>query len=327
MPARKSVKKTPRNPNAKKAKEYTTSYSTFRRRPQQQRSQEKVESILQAAAAIFWEVGYDAATTHAIAQRANTAVGTLYRFFPNKLALFHALEKQHRQSVDDIHARLMSPEFVQQPLAEMIRQTVETYATYFEDLGPRVVYTQYYVNPELYAQFDDAVDHSYIQRFANMLKVRNATLSISKSELIAEVCHRSFNAIFVSALKSAPTHRDHLYKELQALLVNYLQTYDNTQTYDNKYQQPECHKFDASLQLPASLSTDTQLNARQQVAVSHIQQHGHLTIKTFENICPEPSRRTLQRDLKQMIDKGLLHTTGETNQLTYHLSGHLSGHS
>ena len=67
----------------------------LRRQPKQQRSQEQIEQILQAAAAVFWEVGFDAATTHAIAAKANTAAGNLYRFFPNKLAPFHALEKQH----------------------------------------------------------------------------------------------------------------------------------------------------------------------------------------------------------------------------------------
>ncbi|MEM6424414.1 MAG: helix-turn-helix domain-containing protein, partial [Cyanobacteria bacterium P01_D01_bin.128] len=62
--------------------------SDLLRQPQQQRSQIRVEQILQAAAEVFWEKGYDVATTHDIAERAQTAVGTLYRFFPNKLAIF-----------------------------------------------------------------------------------------------------------------------------------------------------------------------------------------------------------------------------------------------
>ena len=88
--------------------------SVFRRQPQQQRSQARVEQILKAAAEVFWEVGYDAAT-HAIAQRAETAVGTLYRFFPNKLAIFHELEKRHRQGVEATHTRMMTPEFMTSP--------------------------------------------------------------------------------------------------------------------------------------------------------------------------------------------------------------------
>ncbi|MEM8505687.1 MAG: TetR family transcriptional regulator [Cyanobacteria bacterium P01_D01_bin.1] len=278
--------------------------ASIRRQPQQQRSQERVERILQAAAEIFWEAGYDAATTHAIAKRAETAVGTLYRFFPNKLAIFHALEKQHRQSVETIQSSIVTPEFMRQPLDIMIRQMVETFAEYFEDLGPRVVYTQYYLNPEMFVHFDEAVDYSFIRRLAIALRMRNATLSIETSELLAEVCHRSFNALFLSALRSDPPHRDRLYQELQALLTRYLRPYDT------------------ELSMPTITQTSTpandSLNPRQQKALSYLKIHSSLTIQTLETLCPSVSRRTLQRDLRQLIDKNLLQTKGETNQLTYH---------
>ncbi|MFK8185089.1 MAG: TetR family transcriptional regulator [Phormidesmis sp.] len=282
--------------------------SVFRRRPQQSRSQARVEAILQAAAEVFWEMGYDAATTHAIAKRANTAVGTLYRFFPNKLALFHALEKEHRLSVESLHAELMTPEFMQQSLSAMIRQMVETFADYFEALGPRVVYVQYFVAPEMFVHFDDTVDYGFIQRFAIALRMCNKSLSVPKSELIAEICHRSFNAILLSALRSSPEHRAQLYLELQALLINYLSPY-----------MPQ-----SMPQLLAVGGTDLHapqlsVNSRQQIALAYLRQHGTLTIQTFEQLCPERSRRTLQRDLKQLIQKGIVRTEGDTTQLTYRL--------
>ncbi|MEL6468366.1 MAG: TetR/AcrR family transcriptional regulator [Cyanobacteria bacterium J06623_4] len=291
--------------------------STFRNQPRQQRSRARVEQILAAAAKVFWEVGYDAATTQEIARQANTAVGTLYRFFPNKLAIFHALEKQHRQDVENIQAQLVSPEFAQLPLADMVQQTVKIFASYFEDLGSRVVYTQYYTHPELYAQFDAAVDYSYIRRFAILLRMRNPQLSIDKSELVAEICHRTFNAIFLRALGSEHHYKHQLYQELQQLLTNYLKTYDPL-TSDTT-----CHKLtDSSAQSTSTLTamdTKERLTPRQQIAFSHIQQHGRITIQTFERLCPHPSRRTLQRDLRQLIDKGLIETTGDTNQLSYRL--------
>ncbi|MEL7142087.1 MAG: TetR family transcriptional regulator [Cyanobacteria bacterium J06643_4] len=284
--------------------------SSLRRQPQQKRSQQRIEKMMTAAAELFWEVGYEATTTHAIAKRSHTAVGTLYRFFPNKLAIFHALENQHRQGVENIHAQLMTPEFVRQPLADMVQQMVETFAAYFEDVRPRVVYTQYYLSPELYAQFDESVDYGYIRRFAIALRTRNARLPIDQSELIAEVFHRTFNAIFVSALRSEPAHKQQLYQELQRLLINYLKPYDI-----------ECHKLPTAQTLQ---SESFALNARQRLALSHLKKQGQLTIKVFETLCPQSSRRTLQRDLKQLVEQGLLQATGETNQLTYHLTGALS---
>src|SRR5215470_17140150 len=47
--------------------------------------------ILDASAIMFADVGYEATTMEAIAQKADTSIGSLYQFFPNKLAVFEAL--------------------------------------------------------------------------------------------------------------------------------------------------------------------------------------------------------------------------------------------
>ena len=48
-------------------------------------------AILGASGAVFAEKGYDAATMTEIAARSNTAIGSLYRFFPTKEVLADAL--------------------------------------------------------------------------------------------------------------------------------------------------------------------------------------------------------------------------------------------
>ena len=55
--------------------------------------------------------------------------------------------------------------------------------------------------------------------------------------------------------------------------------------------------------------------------VGFLIQHGKLTIQDFEVLCPEVNRRSLQRDLKGMMDKQLIRAEGATNQLVYHLEG------
>ncbi len=59
---------------------------------------------------------------------------------------------------------------------------------------------------------------------------------------------------------------------------------------------------------------------RQAKALGHILEHGSLTIQGFERLCPEVNRRSLQRDLKVMVDVGLLVTEGETHHLLYRLA-------
>ncbi|WP_025324163.1 Fic family protein [Deferrisoma camini] len=48
------------------------------------------------------------------------------------------------------------------------------------------------------------------------------------------------------------------------------------------------------------------LSPRQAQALMHILEHGSINIREFEELCPEVNRRTLQRDLKGMVEKGLL---------------------
>ena len=59
------------------------------------------------------------------------------------------------------------------------------------------------------------------------------------------------------------------------------------------------------------------LNERQTKAIEFLLQYDRLTIQDYEALCSEVNRRSLQRDLKIMIDKELIVTEGATNQLVY----------
>src|SRR3974390_2228618 len=65
--------------------------TTVARTPKRARGKQRVAELLQAAAAVFAEKGYEAATMTEIAERAGAAIGSLYQFFPSKEALAEAL--------------------------------------------------------------------------------------------------------------------------------------------------------------------------------------------------------------------------------------------
>jgi transposase-like protein/AcrR family transcriptional regulator len=197
----------------------------MRRQPKTDRGKQRVEIILKAAAEVFLEVGYEAATTHAIALRAHTAIGSLYQFFPDKLAIFHALEALHMESVSKIIAKLLAPETLELSIEQMMRKLVSTYADYFESSIPRIVYLQYFVAPEMFQLFDESFEQDLIRSFANFLRIKNPNLSIEKSELLAEVCQKSYNSLLLIALRSDRTHRQKLYLEIGDLLIAYLKPY------------------------------------------------------------------------------------------------------
>jgi AcrR family transcriptional regulator len=73
-----------------------------RRRP----GKERVAALMEAAASVIAEKGYEAATMAEIAARAGALVGSLYHFFPSKEALAEALIRRYEGIVDDAFARI-----------------------------------------------------------------------------------------------------------------------------------------------------------------------------------------------------------------------------
>ncbi|HEY1722578.1 MAG TPA: TetR/AcrR family transcriptional regulator [Magnetospirillaceae bacterium] len=71
--------------------------------PRRKRGRERVAALLDAAAQVFAEKGYDAATMAEIAARAGAAIGSLYQFFPNKELIAGALRSTYG---DELVAKL-----------------------------------------------------------------------------------------------------------------------------------------------------------------------------------------------------------------------------
>jgi AcrR family transcriptional regulator len=65
------------------------------RAPKRARGKQRVAELLQAAAEVFAEKGYEAATMTEIAARAGAPIGSLYQFFPVKEALADSLVQNY----------------------------------------------------------------------------------------------------------------------------------------------------------------------------------------------------------------------------------------
>ena len=197
--------------------------SAMRRQPQQKRSRERVEKILDAAAEIFAEIGYDRATTHDIANRAETAIGSLYQFFPDKLAIFQALELRHLERVREWETEVFTPEMAKLPLEQSIDKMMKTTIDLMEQPTSRVVFLQFFVAPEMFKNIiGDRLNWEIIRLWAKLFQSRNPNLSLDFCELLAEVCHHSGNTLLVIALRSDPQRREAIYQQIRSLLLAYL---------------------------------------------------------------------------------------------------------
>ena len=73
--------------------------------PQRANGKLRVAAILEAAAAVIAEKGYEGATMAEIAARSGTKIGSLYRFFPNKASLADTIVVSARENLDAVFDR------------------------------------------------------------------------------------------------------------------------------------------------------------------------------------------------------------------------------
>jgi AcrR family transcriptional regulator len=74
-----------------------STFITSRKQPQQARSNQLVEAVLDAAVQVLTREGAQRFTTARVAERAGVSVGSLYQYFPNKAAILFRLQSDEWQ--------------------------------------------------------------------------------------------------------------------------------------------------------------------------------------------------------------------------------------
>jgi AcrR family transcriptional regulator len=96
-----------------------------RKQPQQARSAELVEAILDAALQVLAKEGAQRFTTARVAERAGVSVGSLYQYFPNKAAILFRLQSDEWQRTLALLAGIL--EDAARPPLERLRALVHTF--------------------------------------------------------------------------------------------------------------------------------------------------------------------------------------------------------
>jgi len=99
-----------------------------RKKGSQQRSQETVESILQATTHILSEGDSHEMSTNKIAARAGVSIGSLYQYFPSKESILNALLEKHlewklntiSEQLNEIVQRDLPPEKAVEEFVELL---------------------------------------------------------------------------------------------------------------------------------------------------------------------------------------------------------------
>lgn len=200
--------------------------STMRRQPKQTRSQERVNQILDVAEQLFIELGYEQTTTRAIATAAKVPVGSLYQFFPDKVAIMRALanryfEQEYRMFVQ-LHAELAEVE-----MSIYVERIIDGFEQFIDARpGYRALLRQLL---DLMTVTDANVINEYDQLIrvglTNFLSQRNPQLDLARCELIATTVIKTTNELLWLALTCDPQRRSALVGEIKVLITAYLKSY------------------------------------------------------------------------------------------------------
>ena len=104
----------------------------IRNEPVQARSTARLAALLDAAAEVVAEIGYERLTTAMVAERAGASIGTVYRYFPDRIALLQSLAARNAErTIDKMLEFIASPDYAN--WAEALGATFDHLVSVFRD--------------------------------------------------------------------------------------------------------------------------------------------------------------------------------------------------
>jgi AcrR family transcriptional regulator len=193
-----------------------------RPRRRQARGERRIELILDVAAQVFAEVGFEAATTNAIAARAGMSPGSLYQFFANKDAIAEALAARFAERLRATREEAFAPEVAALPLDELIDRVVDPLvAFYLAHPGFLALFAGSDVSPRLAAVTHD-FHEGVVERAERILRARDPHLPPDKLERAARVSVQIVRALLPLVAAADPAERAAMVDELKAVQRGYL---------------------------------------------------------------------------------------------------------
>jgi AcrR family transcriptional regulator len=202
-----------------------TDQLTPRRKPSQERSRDRVERILDATAALLGKTPVDKITTAAIAEGAGVPIGSVYQYFPNKLAVLAELARRVMEQVDAKTASLITNDFGLLPWDQAIDRAIDaTMQGYAEQPG----YLQLLLSIRPTPEFRLITDESN-ERVAAMLALHPALQAVippDQIQLVTRAAIQAANSLQDWALSADdPALANRITSEMKTLLKGYLAVY------------------------------------------------------------------------------------------------------
>lgn len=207
-----------------------------RRQPRQDRSRHRVDQILDAAAGIITENGFDAVTTNLIAERAAIPIGSIYQFFPNKFAILNALNVRYLEQIEVLHKGPDPGEDPTQTWEEMVDATIDKLAEFWasEKVLP-LLWLGVLNTPQLHPAVAESNRRSEEYNLI-LLDFVLPHVDALRRRLIARVMLHLSERLLTLSVTSGVEMAPHIVGELKVNLKAYIRAYMDTGTPNNSHQ-------------------------------------------------------------------------------------------
>ena len=161
--------------------------SHARRSPRQNRSQKRFDRIVETAANLFLERGFDGTTTNEIASQAEISIGSLYQYFENKEAIVEALAKRYVAALHEVAADVVASDVQGLSTADAVDMLLDPILKFHLSHPEfRTLWLTAEISPELRSSLR-AMDQEVLGRVAGLLDARVTGLPPKRAQIIVAV--------------------------------------------------------------------------------------------------------------------------------------------
>ena len=189
--------------------------------PKQSRGERKVDQILRSAEEVFAAVGYEHATTNAVAQHAGVSIGSLYQFFASKDALLEAMAQRYLDQTRKALAKVLAPAGSYK-LRELLTDLLQTLVKLQEQ---RPYFLQCLSQNRAYAVLQGSVarlNQEVVGQVGALLTRTSGFRDPGEVSRQAVICVHTVGALLPLALSARGANRQRMIGEIVTLLERYL---------------------------------------------------------------------------------------------------------
>jgi AcrR family transcriptional regulator len=189
----------------------------MRKQPRQARSRATVDAIVQAGARILGDHGWAGFTTNRVAEKAGVSIGSLYQYFPDKLALIEAVRRHHFEDVlRVIHTAMDGRKPVQQFAETLIQGMI---AVHLQHPALHRVMLDEVPGHARSRAAHDAFRAEYLSRYAVAVATYRGR---AKRDVVAQVLSSAVEGVIHNAARNGDLKSPELRRELVNLICAYL---------------------------------------------------------------------------------------------------------